>query len=100
MTRTRPRTDGSLALELDFGPSTRPLRGLAQGGRTVPLRLARRSGPPDKYKVLAHRRRQAQITARRLLDLMWEQNGAGRLRPRDDAGVAACSGPRPGKQEA
>ena len=37
-----------------------------------PLRLAARPGGlrgPDKYKVLDHRRRQAQIKARRLLDL-------------------------------
>jgi hypothetical protein len=27
---------------------------------------------PDKYRVLEHRRRQAQIKARRLLDLMEE----------------------------
>jgi hypothetical protein len=36
------------------------------------LRLAARPGGlrgPDKYKVLEHRRRQAQIKARRLLDL-------------------------------
>jgi hypothetical protein len=39
----------------------------------VTLRLARRSGAPDKYKVLAHRRRQAQIAARRLLDLVCER---------------------------
>jgi hypothetical protein len=70
MKRTPPRTNGSLALKLDFGPSTRPLRGLAQARPAATLRLARRSGPPDKYQVLAHRRRQAQIAARRLLGLM------------------------------
>ena len=31
MKRTPPRTAGSLALKLDFGPSTRPLRGLVGG---------------------------------------------------------------------
>jgi hypothetical protein len=65
MTRTQPRTDGSLALRLDFGmarpapvpPSAAALR-LAQG--------------PDKYRVLAQRRRRAQIAARRLLQQMEE----------------------------
>jgi hypothetical protein len=36
------------------------------------LRFARRPGElrgPDKYRVLEHRRRQAQMKARRLLDL-------------------------------
>ena len=61
MTRTRPRTDGSLALRLDFGAPRRPATPI------VSLKLARRA---DKYQVLEHRRRQAQITARRLLDVM------------------------------
>jgi hypothetical protein len=42
------------------------------------LRLASAAGVlrgPDKYKVLEHRRRQAQIKARRLLDLMAEGEG-------------------------
>jgi hypothetical protein len=62
MTRSQPRTDGSLALELDFG-SGRPItprRG---------VKLLRLRGP-DKYAVLEHRRRQAQIAARRLLQRM------------------------------
>ena len=66
------RFDGSAAVKLDFGVATTSL-GLA-GGRGS-LRLARRPGlrGPDKYKVLEHRRRQAQIKARRLLDLLEEE---------------------------
>ncbi len=57
-------TEGALALALDFGeapaPPARPVRPV--------MRLARPASGPDKYKVLEHRRRQAQIKARRLLD--------------------------------
>jgi hypothetical protein len=63
------RFDGSLARKLDFGETTTTAR---QPARTSPP-LALRSGAlrgPDKYKVLEHRRRQAQIKARRLLDLV------------------------------
>ena len=63
--------EGSAALKLDFGGM--PSR-LAPGG-VRSLRLTRTSGRlrgPDKYKVLEHRRRQAQIKARRLLDLLEE----------------------------
>ena len=58
------RFEGSAALKLDFG--------IARQGQA--LRLAPRRGlrGPDKYKVLEHRRHQAQIKARRLLDLMEE----------------------------
>jgi hypothetical protein len=64
-----PRFDGSLARSLDFGDLTTstfppPLK--------AGLKLARRPEGvrgPDKYKVLEHRRRQAQIKARRLLEL-------------------------------
>ena len=69
-----PRFDGSLARQFDFGdittstfPPARPLK--------ASLRLAPRAGgvqgpdKHDKYKVLEHRRRQAQIKARRLLEL-------------------------------
>jgi hypothetical protein len=67
------RLDGSLARKLDFGELTAPARaGLAGRGRGG-LRLALSSAVlrgPDKYKVLEHRRRQAQIKARRLLDLL------------------------------
>jgi hypothetical protein len=58
--------DGSLARKLDFGenPPT-------AGGQPI-LRLApstRTLRGPDKYRVLEHRRHQAQIKARRLLEL-------------------------------
>jgi len=67
-----PRFDGTLARQLDFGdvttstfPLPRPLRaGLKLADRPEGVR------GPDKYKVLEHRRRQAQIRARRLLDLL------------------------------
>ena len=58
------RFDGTAALKLDFG-----------GVRAVrELRLSKphRLHGPDKYKVLEHRRRQAQIKARRLLDVIEE----------------------------
>jgi hypothetical protein len=66
-----PRFDGSLARQFDFGdittstfPAARPLKaGLKLAARPEALR------GPDKYKVLDHRRRQAQIKARRLLEL-------------------------------
>jgi hypothetical protein len=61
----------ALARQLDFGdqttatfPAPRPVK--------ASLHLAAppdRLRGPDKYKVLEHRRRQAQIAARRLLDL-------------------------------
>ena len=63
------RFDGSLARKLDFGEMTTTGGEPGRGG----LRLALPSGAlrgPDKYKVLEHRRRQAQIQARRLLDLL------------------------------
>ena len=70
-----PRFRGSEARQLDFSeittstfppvfPPARPLK--------ASLKLARRPGElraPDKYRVLEHRRRQAQMKARRLLDL-------------------------------
>jgi hypothetical protein len=61
--------DGSLARKLDFGETA---TGHAAPSR---LRLAPSSHAlrgPDKYKVLAHRRHQAQIKARRLLELAEE----------------------------
>jgi hypothetical protein len=65
------RVEGTLARRLDFdGESARET---AAAGRHRGLRLAVPSAVlrgPDKYKVLEHRRRQAQIKARRLLDLM------------------------------
>jgi hypothetical protein len=66
------RFDGSAALTLDFGAitTTTPTVPVRRTG----LRLAPTNGlvGPDKYKILDHRRRQAQIKARRLLDLMEE----------------------------
>jgi hypothetical protein len=70
------RLEGALARELvadpsdprlDFGAITTTFG----AGRLARLRLAGRRGVsgPDKYKVLEHRRRQAQIRARRLLGL-------------------------------
>ena len=68
------RFDGSTALKLDFG-------GITTTGSVVPgrgragLRLAVPGGVlrgPDKYRILEHRRRQAQIRARHLLVLMEE----------------------------
>lgn len=68
------RFGGSAALKLDFGVMTPRLAPAgARSGQA--LRLATPSGAlrgPDKYKVLEHRRRQAQIKARRLLSLMEE----------------------------
>ena len=64
------RMSGSAALKLDFGDVAVTVSG-NRGGRPV-LRLAS-SGlmrGPDKYKVLEHRRRRAQIRARHLLNLM------------------------------
>ena len=63
--------EGSLARKLDFGEVTTTA---AQAG-PAGLRLAPPPGRlrgPDKYKVLEARRRQAQIKARRLLDLAEE----------------------------
>ena len=69
------RLRGSEARQLDFSeitsstfpPALAPARPLKAS-----LRLAGRPGAvrgPDKYQVLEHRRRQAQMKARRLLDL-------------------------------
>jgi hypothetical protein len=66
------RFDGTLARQFDFGANTTTSTVPGPTGRTG-LRLALPSGVlrgPDKYRVLEHRRRQAQIKARRLLDLM------------------------------
>jgi hypothetical protein len=66
------RFDGAAAVKLDFGgvTTTTPV-GIGRAG----LRLAAPSGRlhgPDKYKVLERRRRQAQIRARRLLEILEE----------------------------
>lgn len=66
------RFDGTLARQFDFGATTTTSTASGPTGRTG-LRLALPSDVlrgPDKYRVLEHRRRQAQIKARRLLDLM------------------------------
>lgn len=63
-----PRVDGSLARTLDFGEMTSTV----MPGPSL-LRLADPGGilrGPGKYKVLERRRRRAQITARRVLDLI------------------------------
>jgi hypothetical protein len=63
------RLNGSVARKLDFGEMTTTAVRPGRAG----LRLALPSGVlrgPDKYQVLDQRRRQAQIKARRLLDLM------------------------------
>lgn len=70
------RFDGSAALKLDFGGMTGvTTTGAPVSGRRSGLRLAVPAAAlrgPDKYKVLEHRRRQAQMKARHLLDLMEE----------------------------
>lgn len=65
-----PRFDGTLALKLDFGQTTTT----GTAARMQPsVRLQLAAVPhPDKYRILEHRRRQAQIKARHLLDLMEE----------------------------
>ncbi|CAN5774381.1 hypothetical protein BH24ACI5_BH24ACI5_09320 [soil metagenome] len=67
------RFGGSTALRLDFGGVT--TTGTVAGRGRAGLRLANAGGPlkgPDKYRILEHRRRQAQIKARHLLDIMEE----------------------------
>jgi hypothetical protein len=66
------RVDGSLARKLDFGAVTTTTFQTSHAGKGT-LRLAARGrgvSGPDKYRVLDHRRHQAQIKARRLLDLL------------------------------
>lgn len=67
------RFDGSAALKLDFGGVSTTWTGRSSDGPSR-LRLAPRPPlpGPDKYQALEHRRRQAQIRARHLLDLMEE----------------------------
>jgi hypothetical protein len=78
------RNDGALARELDFGDegAGSGQRGASDPARPACLAEARRAKAgglrlaapsavlrgPDKYKVLEHRRRQAQIKARRAID--------------------------------
>lgn len=64
------RTNESLARRFDFG--TLPTEWTMYRGFRRGLRLATPSGElrgPDKYRVLEHRRRQAQIRARRALGM-------------------------------
>ena len=63
--------EGSLALKLDFGGMATRVTGTGAGRQSLRLapRPSRLAGP-DKYKVLEHRRRRAQIEARHLLGLM------------------------------
>jgi len=65
MTRSPRHVDGSLALKLDFGHAENASKRRAE-------RVLRLAPGLDKYKLLEHRRRQAQIRARHLLDLMEE----------------------------
>lgn len=63
------RFEGSLAHTLDFGEGATPMVAPARAG----LRLASADGllrGADKYKALEKRRRQAQINARRALNLI------------------------------
>lgn len=72
------RLDGTLARSLDFGEVTTTAPVLVQSRSG--LRLAGSGGAlrgPDKYKVLEGRRRRAQITARRVLDLLEASERAG-----------------------
>lgn len=62
------RFDGSLARQFDFGQVSIPALPPGRLGR--PATRPRLLRGPDKYKVLEHRRHQAQIQARRLLDLI------------------------------
>jgi len=64
------RNDGALARQLDFGDDGTG-SGQRSPGRQRGLRLAVPSAVlrgPDKYKVLEHRRRQAQIKARKVIE--------------------------------
>ena len=63
------RTDGALARNLDFD-EVGPVRQSQPALRLVPAWRSLRGS--DKYKVLAHRLHQAQIKARRVLDMAEE----------------------------
>jgi hypothetical protein len=94
-----PRFDGSLARTLDFGDLTAIPERLVKVELRLAARPARLAGP-DKYRVLAHRRHQAQINARRLLDLLqegtWPQEGTG---PQEETCVRARIWPQEGTCE-
>ena len=61
------RIDGSAALKLDFDGTAPALRHRRGGLRLASSRVVRGAA---KYREFEHRRRQAQIKARHLLDLM------------------------------
>ena len=66
-------TEGALALELDFGEVPPAPAGMAAGRGRSALRIAyitRDLPGSEKYQVLEHRRRRAQIAARHLLELL------------------------------
>jgi hypothetical protein len=70
---TRARIDGALALQRNFGdlttttfPAARPVT--ASLARPRPAAIGR-GGDTNKYVTLEHRRRQAQIAARKALGL-------------------------------
>ena len=67
------RFDGTLALKLDFGEpvTTTTLANVSKRGMRLAPTSATARGP-QKYRILEHRRRQAQIKARRLLDSITE----------------------------
>ena len=64
-----PRFDGTLARTLDFGEMAPAEAGQTRRGLRLAAAGSRLRGP-GKYKVLDMRRRRAQITARRVLDLI------------------------------
>ncbi len=71
------RFDGSLARTLDFGEAATTPAGrgqasicLASGNRDLATGRVRPLRGPDKYLVLDHRRRAAQIRARHAVDLI------------------------------
>jgi hypothetical protein len=63
------RAEGALARPL-FSDDSHPRAAPPTAARRPRLAPAARLRGPGKYKVLEHRRRQAQIRARRLLDLI------------------------------
>jgi hypothetical protein len=89
----RPNSSARL-LDFEGSPAATPVYGVARVGlhATSPITLRRRPGRrvalpegatrrllgPDKYKVLERRRRQAQIAARRVLDLIDVMEHGGR----------------------
>jgi hypothetical protein len=64
------RNDGALALRLDFGAITTTTKTATLTRSRIRLASGAASNGPQKYALLERRRRQAQIKARRLLDLV------------------------------